>query len=50
MREMDGLGAFLFVLIATVIAITSVVGIFAAIHIIYQKRATPMERRMWGIW
>ena len=49
MREMDGLGAFLFVLIATVAGIMSVFGIFAVIHILYQKRATPMERRMWGI-
>ena len=47
---MDGLGAFLIVLIATVAGIMSVVGIFAVIHIIYQKKATPMERRMWGIW
>ncbi len=46
---MDGWSAFFFVLLMTVLFSAGTVGIFAAFHIIYQSRATPLERRLWGI-
>ena len=46
---MEGWGAVFLVLLVSVMSTVTTVAIFAAIHILVQGRASPLERRMWGI-
>jgi hypothetical protein len=47
--NMEPFAAFFIVLTITVIFTMVTVGIFAIFHVLYQRKSTPLERRLWGI-